>query len=142
MAEGWDGARRGFVVLVSPALEPTEVHDWAERLGYRVVRLPEPGHRTHTDADAAGRRRLGRQDASALVSSLRRIKSELEPDGRVVALVAADEDVSGQSGRAWLRRLEEAAQRVGVALPRPVRFTADDRFDAERLERRILADAE
>ncbi|HWL02695.1 MAG TPA: hypothetical protein VNQ52_10040 [Microbacteriaceae bacterium] len=141
MGQSTDDDRRGLV-LVSPGLELVEVEDWAERFGYRIEHLPEPGYRAHPDADAAQRRRLGRQDAGSLVALLRGVKSELRASARIVALLVADEDVSGQAGRAWLRRLEEAAERVGVALPRPARFTSDGRFDATRLERRILAEAE
>ena len=148
------GGSRASVVLVASSLgaggspEPSEhalaeeVRAWADRFGYRIVVLPEPGYRSRPDADAAERRRLGRQDRVALVAALDGVKRELPPGERVLALLVADDDVSGQAGRAWYERLTGAAARVRIELPRPARLSAEQELDAERLERRILASAD
>jgi len=133
-------AIEGSILLVSTGIGEDEVRAWAERSGFRVVVLPVPGHRARPDADPAERRRLGRQEASELAAVLRRVRDARPSE--VAAVLVSEADVAGQAGRAWLRRLTEAADRVRVALPRPVRFGADAAFDESRLERRILADAD
>jgi len=132
LADSDDAARRS---------RAAEVLDWARRSGFELVALPEPGYRRRPGADPAERRRLGRADRSRLVAELRRLRSRLDADGRVAALLITDEDVWGQAGRAWAQRLAEAAEQVGIALPRPVRLSLDGGLDETRLEQRVLAEA-
>jgi len=115
-----------------------EVDDWASATGLRLVALPSRGVQLRPDADAAERRRLGRRDEADLRLVLDRLRRELGPGRSPAALILAEEDVTGQSGRAWLRRLTSAAAATRVQLPRAIRVPLNAGLDTELLQRRIL----
>ena len=120
------------------ARRAAEVDDWARSTGVRLVALPSRGVQLHPDADAAERRRLGRRDEADLRLVLDRLRRELGPNRSPAALILAEEDVTGQSGRAWLRRLTSAAAATRIQLPRAIRVPLDAGLDTELLQRRIL----
>lgn len=115
-----------------------EVRAWAEEAGLHLVALPARGLDVRPDADAAERRRLGRRDTAALQSLFARIARELG-DGLPAALLVAEDEVSGQTGRAWLRRLSAAADAARLPLPRAIRLAPAAPLDADLLDRRVLA---
>lgn len=119
-------------------LRAADVGEWAAESDLRLVPLPSRGVHLRPDADAAERRRLGRRDEAELRVVLDRLRRDLGPDRSIAALILAEEELAGQSGRAWLRRLTSAAHATRVVLPRAIRLPLHETLDTELLRRRIL----
>lgn len=119
-----------------------DVRRWADGAGIAIVQLPARGLDAAPDADAAARRRLGRRDTAALKSVLAEVRRGEHAGRPLVALLIAEDEVAGQTGRAWLRRLGEAATAAGIGLPRAVRLNHADPLDADLLDRRTLTPAD
>jgi len=119
-------------LLVSASLAAGDdgtIGEWAERHRLALVVLPEAGYRSRPDADAAERRRLGRQDSRDLAAALGRVRGSFGGGG-VAALLLTHEEVTGQAGRAWLQRLAEAARLAELELPRATRLAEPSDFQA------------
>lgn len=106
---------------------------WASEHGHGVYQLPAPGIRLDADADVAARRRLAREDAAALRFVFSQVREYLDAGYRLSAVILDAGDVRGPSGRAWRRRLEEAAASSGVDLPAPATAAAADLDDLDAL---------
>ncbi len=98
-----------------------ELVRWAARGGHGLYQLPVAGHRLAPGSDAATRRRMAREDATALRFVCSQLREYVDAGYRVSAVLLEDADTRGPSGRAWLRRLTAAAESCGIVLPDPLR---------------------
>lgn len=125
------------VVLVSEGVTDSDalwgrLRVWAEPSRCELVVLPPPSFRARPQAGPAERRRLGRREPAELAALLEGVR------GRpLLALFVTQAEVAGQAGRAWRRRLAEAAEQAGVVLPRATRVHRGAVLDLAELEAAI-----
>ncbi|MDL9978420.1 hypothetical protein [Microbacterium candidum] len=93
---------------------------WAAEHGHGLYQLPVAGYRLAESSDAAGRRRMAREDAASLRFVFSQLREYLDAGYRLSALVLEPADTAGASGRAWLRRLGSAAEAEEISLPQPM----------------------